>query len=153
MQQILSCTKYKVKAKEYFKFLPFKTINIFERSWSEGLGIHYRNIWSVAQKNTMKIDYNNIRPLDESDYKLKPEQEIAKELKRIRIKQLHLSQNDIAKLCGISRTAWGHYEKGRCLPSRERMAKIATLADKSVQEIFYDVNTEKKEDWKGKTNV
>ena len=83
----------------------------------------------------MKIDYNNIRPLDESDYKLKPEQEIAKELKRIS-----------AKLCGISRTAWGHYEKGRCLPSRERMAKIATLADKSVQEIFYDVNTDKKED-------
>ncbi|WP_392436314.1 helix-turn-helix transcriptional regulator (plasmid) [Finegoldia magna] len=82
---------------------------------------------------------SKIKPLDENDYKLKSEKEIAKELRKIRITQLNLTQESIAKLCGITRTAWGHYEKGRCLPGRERMVKIAALANKTVQEIFYDI--------------
>ena len=57
--------------------------------------------------------------------------DFAEKLKRIRLK-MNLTQKDIAKILGITRTAYANYEQGLREPNLLTLWKIADFFDVSV---------------------
>ncbi len=51
-----------------------------------------------------------------------------------------LTQEDMAKMLGISRSFYGHIETGIRNPSYGLARKIADVFDVSVEEIFFDLD-------------
>ena len=56
------------------------------------------------------------------------------ELRHLRGKR---TQEDIASLLGISKSAWSMYEVGKRTPRDEIKVKIAKLFGKSIEELFF----------------
>lgn len=48
-----------------------------------------------------------------------------------------ISQEEIAKRIGITKSSWAMYERGERVPRDEIKIKIANFFGKSVQEIFF----------------
>lgn len=55
-------------------------------------------------------------------------------LKKTR-KQYKMTQGDVAKLLGVSRSGYTYYENGRSTPSIETLKKLAVIYDTTVDEI------------------
>lgn len=49
----------------------------------------------------------------------------------------NLTQIEVAKKLGITKSSWAMYERGERVPRDEVKVKIAKYFNKSVQEIFY----------------
>ena len=48
-----------------------------------------------------------------------------------------ISQDEIAKQIGITKSSWSMYERGERVPSDEIKIRIANFFGKTVQEIFF----------------
>ena len=59
---------------------------------------------------------------------------LAESLKRIR-KQYKLTQEDVAKLVGVSRSGYTYYETGTTVPSLEVLKKLSAIYRVSIDEI------------------
>lgn len=55
-------------------------------------------------------------------------------LKKTR-KQYKMTQGDVAKLLGVSRSGYTYYENGRSTPSIETLKKLAVIYDTTVDDI------------------
>ena len=55
-------------------------------------------------------------------------------LKKIR-KQYKMTQGDVAKLLGVSRSGYTYYENGRSTPSIETLKKLAVIYDTTIDDI------------------
>lgn len=53
-------------------------------------------------------------------------------------KEKHLSQEDLADICGVHRTYIGAIERGEKSPTLNSVDKIAKGLDVSVKDLFYD---------------
>ena len=59
---------------------------------------------------------------------------LTESLKRIR-KQYKMTQEDIAKLLGISRSGYTYYETGKTVPSIEVLKKLSSIYNVSIDDI------------------
>ena len=59
---------------------------------------------------------------------------VADSLKKIR-KQYKLTQEDVAKFLGISRSGYTYYETGKSLPSIDVLKKLAAMYDTSIDNV------------------
>ena len=59
---------------------------------------------------------------------------LGESLKKIR-KQYKMTQEDIAKLLGISRSGYTYYETGKTVPSVEMLKKLATMYDTTIDDV------------------
>lgn len=59
---------------------------------------------------------------------------LAESLKRIR-KQYKITQEDIAKLLGISRSGYTYYETGKTVPSIETLQRLSAIYNTSIDVI------------------
>lgn len=49
-----------------------------------------------------------------------------------------MTQNEVAKALGITKSSWAMYETNQRIPRDEVKIKIATYFNKTVQEIFFN---------------
>ena len=59
---------------------------------------------------------------------------LTESLKRIR-KQYKMTQEDVAKFLGISRSGYTYYETGKTVPSVEMLKKLATMYDTTIDDV------------------
>ena len=64
---------------------------------------------------------------------------LADSLKKIR-KQYKMTQEDIAKLLGISRSGYTYYETGKTVPSIEVLQKLSAIYSTSIDAIVGNTN-------------
>ena len=59
---------------------------------------------------------------------------VAESLKKIR-KQYKMTQEDVAKFLGVSRSGYTYYETGKTVPSIETLKKLAVIYDTTIDNI------------------
>jgi len=62
--------------------------------------------------------------------------EIGKRIKKIRIIDLEMNQDEFAKKLGVTQSTVSRYEKGEVIPPADILLKIAKLVNTTVEEIL-----------------
>lgn len=57
--------------------------------------------------------------------------------------EMNLTQDEVAKLAGISRTMYTNIELGKATPSLNRAYQIAKVLKKSIEQLFFNQKVQK----------